>query len=725
MRGENRRCKYARRVRMLSRGTNSWHLRYRGLLMVDKSARLDGVPRMPTTRAKLLSLTMSAIGLASLLALPVAAQGEPPSVPSPDAPSEQSQQDDPAADKAQAEAEKQQQREAEKANAEAENSSEQREAEKAQAEAEKQQQREAEKANAEAEKQQQREAEKAQAEAEKQQQREADKAQAEAEKQQQREAEKANAEAEQQQQREAERANAEAEQQQQQGEAEKAQAEAEQQKLDAAKAKQAPELAPQIESDADKATPSAKPNATGGKPKRAKGEKAQDEGEAAKAQPEAPKANGQEQQPSDKATQATEPDAEKGTAEAHKQKQLEADKAKADADGNSAEARKTKAGGDKQQQRPSEADRTGRGGSRGELRLDAKNETQAAEQLKQERVKADDEFEKAKREAEQSAGPKSVAKRAKQDRERRSEGAENEFLKVRKQRQERVEDGGRRAVIEEPDKRVIVIEKDRSFVRHDETRRFARTGKTPKRERRKDGTILSIYVGFGGVEILNLEDEEGRLLRRSRRGADGREIVLVDNRRFYSSRPRGRYYDAYVDLAPPVVRIPRDKYILEYEEASEEDIYEALNAPPIERLQRGYALEEVRQSRGLRERMRRVDLNAISFAFASWEVAESQYSKLERVADAMRRILKRNPDEMFLIEGHTDAVGSEIDNLSLSDRRAESVAIILSDTFRVPPENLATQGYGEQYLKVPTDGPLRANRRVAVRRITPLLSRSD
>ena len=123
-------------------------------------------------------------------------------------------------------------------------------------------------------------------------------------------------------------------------------------------------------------------------------------------------------------------------------------------------------------------------------------------------------------------------------------------------------------------------------------------------------------------------------------------------------------------------------------------------------------------------RMRRVDLNAINFAFASWEVDESQYPKLERLAYAMRRILKRNPDEMFLIEGHTDAVGSHIDNLSLSDRRAESVAIILSDTFRVPPENLTTQGYGEQYLKVLTEGPSRVNRRVAARRITPLLSRA-
>ena len=547
---------------------------------------------------------------------------------------------------------------------------------------------------------------------------EAGRAQAKAEKQQQREAEKAQAEAEKQQQREAEKAKAAAETQLQ----------------DAGKSK-GQQIEDKAKDDAGTAIPPTKAEAKNPKRKQ-DAEKAESEAEkqqlldAAKAKVEAEQGKGKGlEQIDEKPAQTGESGTDKGAAEAN-QKRLEADKAKAEAEANRGEADKAKAGADQQKQLPpSKEDRTGRGaprdGARAERRVEPKNETQAVEQLKQERAKADDEFEKAKRAAEQKTGPAAAAKDGVQDRERRSEGAENEFVRLRKQRQERVEDGGRRAVIEEPDKRVIVIEKDRSFVRHDETRRFARAGTTPKRERRKDGTILSIYVGFGGVEILNLEDEDGRLLRRSRRGADGREIVLVDNRRFYSSRPRGRYYDAYVDLAPPVVRIPRDKYIVEYDEASEEDIYEALNAPPIERLQRGYALEEVRQSRWLRERMRRVDLNAINFAFASWEVDESQDSKLERVADAMRRILERNPDEMFLIEGHTDAVGSDIDNLSLSDRRAESVAIILSDTFRVPPENLATQGYGEQYLKVPTEGPSRANRRVAVRRITPLLSRSD
>jgi len=76
------------------------------------------------------------------------------------------------------------------------------------------------------------------------------------------------------------------------------------------------------------------------------------------------------------------------------------------------------------------------------------------------------------------------------------------------------------------------------------------------------------------------------------------------------------------------------------------------------------------------------------------------------------------PSEVFLIEGHTDAVGSDIDNLSLSDRRAESVALVLSEQFGVPAENLTTQSYREQYLKVPMQGPERTNRRVTVRRIS-------
>ena len=442
-------------------------------------------------------------------------------------------------------------------------------------------------------------------------------------------------------------------------------------------------------------------------------------------------------------------DAEK--AKADEQKPVDADKAKTDVDKSKAEADRRgsavktdadvkpstpdrdNAESDKQLQPPpsvageklDDGQVRQRDGARVPARPEPANEAKAVEQLQQDRAKADDEFEKAKRQSVEPTAPGVALDAAAANQEQRRAGGDGKFEELRKQRRERVEDGGRRAIIEEPDKRLIIIEKDRAIVRHDETRRFGRSGKELKRERQNDGTTLSIFLSFDGSEIRTVEDEYGHVLRRSRRDRDGVEIVLIDNRRFYSSRPNRRYSNAYVELAPPVLQIPREKYVVEYEGASVDEVYDALIAPPVERLERGYAMEEVRESRWLRERMRRVDLNAINFAFASWEVEESEYRKLENVAEAIKRVLKKNRDEVFLIEGHTDAVGSDVDNLSLSDRRAEAVAIILSDTFRVPPENLTTQGYGEQYLKVQTEAPSLANRRVAVRRITPLLSRSD
>jgi outer membrane protein OmpA-like peptidoglycan-associated protein len=177
-----------------------------------------------------------------------------------------------------------------------------------------------------------------------------------------------------------------------------------------------------------------------------------------------------------------------------------------------------------------------------------------------------------------------------------------------------------------------------------------------------------------------------------------------------------------LNLAQPRITIPRERYIVDYERASDEDLYEALTAPPVDTLERAYSLEEVRDNYLLRDRMRRIDLDGITFEFGAFEVTSDQYPMLERIARVMLRVLRNNPDEVFLIEGHTDAVGNDVDNLSLSDRRAEAVAGILSEAFGIPPENLVTQGYGKQFLKVDTPAPERLNRRVAIRRITPLMS---
>jgi outer membrane protein OmpA-like peptidoglycan-associated protein len=290
---------------------------------------------------------------------------------------------------------------------------------------------------------------------------------------------------------------------------------------------------------------------------------------------------------------------------------------------------------------------------------------------------------------------------------------------LRGERRESTEGG--RTIIREPD-RTIIRQGDQTIIRHSEVDRF-RYGAQDVRMERRGNDNVTIVVRPGGDRIVTVIDENGFLLRRSRILPDGREIIIIDN------RPRGPGFVAgggyggfFVNLPPPVIRIPRERYIVEDEVASPALLYETLIAQPLDRIERRYSLDEIRYSAPLRDRMSRIDLNTITFDTGSWELSPEQVQRLAAIADGLNRAIQRNPSEVFLIEGYTDAVGSDVDNLSLSDRRAESVAIALTQQFGVPAENLSTQGYGKQYLKIPTDAPERANRRVTVRRITPLLT---
>jgi outer membrane protein OmpA-like peptidoglycan-associated protein len=97
---------------------------------------------------------------------------------------------------------------------------------------------------------------------------------------------------------------------------------------------------------------------------------------------------------------------------------------------------------------------------------------------------------------------------------------------------------------------------------------------------------------------------------------------------------------------------------------------------------------------------------------------------LEKAALAIADVINEDPTAVFLIEGHTDAVGGEVYNLALSDRRAETVARILTTNYGLPPENFVVEGYGESDLKIDSQGDEPRNRRVAIRNITPLLTAS-
>jgi OmpA-OmpF porin, OOP family len=278
---------------------------------------------------------------------------------------------------------------------------------------------------------------------------------------------------------------------------------------------------------------------------------------------------------------------------------------------------------------------------------------------------------------------------------------------------------GGRTVITEPGRIIVRDPGGQAFIRHNETDRF-RYGARDIRTEQVGNESRTIVIRPDGTQIITVNGRDGQLLRRIRRDERGREIIIIDNS--YSDRgPRG-IGGFYVDLPPPVIRIPYDRYIVDAEGAPPDLLYDTMIAPPVERIDRRYSLDEIRYSASVRQRMPSIDLDSINFETGSWEIPPDQAAKLQGIADGLNRAIAANPRVVFLIEGHTDAVGSDVDNLSLSDRRAESAAQLLTQQFQVPAENLTSQGYGEQYLKEQTDGPSRINRRVTVRNITPLLN---
>ncbi len=283
------------------------------------------------------------------------------------------------------------------------------------------------------------------------------------------------------------------------------------------------------------------------------------------------------------------------------------------------------------------------------------------------------------------------------------------------QRRETIEGG--RTIYTEPDRIIIRDPNGQQYVRGNDLYRF-RYGARDIQTQTVGGETRTVVIRPDGSQIITVVASDGRLLRRIRRDERGREIIIIDNS-YRDPRAVGGFY---VDLPPPVVQMPYDRYIVSADEASPELLYDTMIAPPVQRIDRRYSLDEIRYSPNVRMQMPSIDVNSINFATGSWEIPPDQAAKLQAIADGLNRAIQANPRAVFLIEGHTDKVGNDVDNLSLSDRRAESAATLLTQQFNVPAENLTSQGYGEQYPKEQTDGPSVINRRVTIRNITPLLN---
>lgn len=88
----------------------------------------------------------------------------------------------------------------------------------------------------------------------------------------------------------------------------------------------------------------------------------------------------------------------------------------------------------------------------------------------------------------------------------------------------------------------------------------------------------------------------------------------------------------------------------------------------------------------------------VLFGYDKSNVTESAEKKLDQLAE----ILNKYPDTYVLIEGHTDATGTDDYNLSLSQRRADAVSSELREK-AVTGKRIKTAWYGEVQPKYPND----------------------
>lgn len=82
---------------------------------------------------------------------------------------------------------------------------------------------------------------------------------------------------------------------------------------------------------------------------------------------------------------------------------------------------------------------------------------------------------------------------------------------------------------------------------------------------------------------------------------------------------------------------------------------------------------------------------AVLFEFDSAKIQPVFNKQIAAVANFM----KKYPDTSTVIEGHTDSIGTDSYNMSLSQRRAEAVKEELVNNYGIEAHRLATQGYGE------------------------------
>ena len=105
-------------------------------------------------------------------------------------------------------------------------------------------------------------------------------------------------------------------------------------------------------------------------------------------------------------------------------------------------------------------------------------------------------------------------------------------------------------------------------------------------------------------------------------------------------------------------------------------------------------------------------MQTIQFEFGSAKLRPESIETLHNLGNALNHGL--SDQKLFVIEGHTDAVGSRPYNLELSRKRAEAVKDFLVNTMGVAPSRLEAVGKGSAEPANSRDPNAAENRRVVV-----------
>ncbi|MBA98824.1 MAG: OmpA family protein [Sulfitobacter sp.] len=259
---------------------------------------------------------------------------------------------------------------------------------------------------------------------------------------------------------------------------------------------------------------------------------------------------------------------------------------------------------------------------------------------------------------------------------------------------------GDRLVVQDPNGDLRVLKDDAALLRQ--------TGDEVRRETFNDGSSRTTVTKPDGSKVVTILGRDGTVLRRINVDPQGNEFVLFDDTRAEEN--------VVVNELPHV-----EQHDTLASQQDEEALRNALATQLRNNQTQRFSLRQVRDIRQVRALAPEVELDALRFATGSAAIQPEQARALAKIGAAISDAVHNDPRTVILIEGHTDAVGDAGYNLALSDRRAETVALALTEYFDVPAANLITQGYGESNLKVPTLTAEPANRRAVVRNITGLL----